>query len=162
MRIPGRPASSGFRPGIFCSPSCEIVELSLPDLAQVDHLQGVLRGETPEHDAGHVAPVFQHRLAVDERGCGDDAGDLGDLLHDPGMIPHRAAVFHEDDVGIDPQDLVAQIGFKAVHHGDDDDQGRDAQKDPGNRDEGDDGNEDLFPSRPQVAQADEKFIGHHR
>jgi hypothetical protein len=78
------------------------------------------------------------------------------------MIPHRAAVFHEDDMGIDPQDFVAQIGLETVHHGEYDDQGRYAEEDPGDRDEGDDGNEHLFPSRPQVAQADEKFIGRHQ
>jgi hypothetical protein len=78
------------------------------------------------------------------------------------MIPHRTAVLHQDDVGIDPQDLVAQIGLEAVHYGQYDDQGRDAEKDSGDRDEGDDGNEHLFPSRPQVTQADEKFIGRHQ
>ncbi len=149
-----------FQAGDIPFPLPEIFQLPLPDLPQIDDLQGIFQRETPEHDAGHIVPVFQHRLAVDERGGGDDTRNFGHLLHHPGMIPHPAAVFHHDDVGIDPQDLGAQIGFKAVHHGDDDDQGCDAQKDPGNRDEGDDGNEDLFPSCPEVAQADEKFIGH--
>jgi hypothetical protein len=78
------------------------------------------------------------------------------------MIPHRTAVLHQDDVGIDPEDLVAQIGLEAVHHGEYDNQGRNAEKDSGDRYEGDNGNEHLFPSRPQVTQADEKFIGRHQ
>ena len=161
MRIPGRSESSGFRPGIDRCPVLQIIELPLPDLTQIDDLQGVFHRETPEHDAGYIVPVLQHRLAVDEGGGCDDAGDLGDLLHNPRIILHPARVIHDDDVGVDPQDLGPQVGFKAVHDGDDDDQGCDTQKDPGNRDEGDDGKEHLFPSCPKVAQADEQFIGHH-
>ena len=82
-------------------------------------------------------------------------------FHNRGVVLHPAAVFHDEHVGVDPQDLVAQVRFEAVHDGDDDDQRRDAQKDPGDRDEGDDGNEDLLPSGPKVAQTGEEFIGHH-
>jgi len=107
-------------------------------------------------DTCYIVPVFQHRLTVNEGSRGDDARNFGHFLHHRGMVAHPASVFHHDDMGIDPQNLGAQISFKTVHYGDDDDQGRDAQKDPGNRDKGDDGNEDLFPSGSEVAQTDEE------
>jgi len=138
----------------------EVLQAALQHPAQVDHVTGVRRREAPHHDTAHAVAVFQHRLAVDERRGGDDPRHGGDLPLDASVVLHGARVLHENDVGVDPEDLVAQFLLEAVHDGQHDDEGRNPQEDACHGDEGDDGNEDLFPFGPEIPKADKKFVGH--
>src|SRR5690606_7357460 len=52
---------------------------------------------------------------------------------------------------------AAQFLFEAVHHRQDDDQRRDADRDPQQRDQRDERHEAAGPAGPQVAQADVEF-----
>ncbi len=61
---------------------------------------------------------------------------------------------------IDPQDFVTKIGFKAVHHGQDNNQCGHTQKNTGNGNKCNNGNKDLLPLGPEITQADKEFVGH--
>jgi len=54
------------------------------------------------------------------------------------------------------QDTVAQLGLEAVHHREHGDQRGDAQGDPQDGGEGDEGNETRAALGPRVAQANEQ------
>src|SRR5262249_52865841 len=70
----------------------------------------------PAHDdAGDVAPHAEHGLAVDERGGGDDTRDAPRLLDLPLPPVEWPPVVHDDDVGVEPEDLVPQLLFEPRH-----------------------------------------------
>ena len=64
------------------------------------------------------------------------------------MILHGSRIFHENNMRIDPQDFVTKIGFKAVHHGQDNNQCGHTQKNTGNGNKCNNGNKDLLPLGP--------------
>ena len=85
-----------------------------------------------------------------------------EFLH-VGAIVVEAAWLAYIDVGLAPENLVAECVLQARHHGQRDDGRHHADGDADGRDERDDGDERLFPLREQVSQRDmqlERQISH--
>src|SRR5665213_1940813 len=57
-------------------------------------------------------------------------------------------------MAVEAEDAAQQLGAKAVHHRHDDDERRHAERDAGQRENGDDGDEALLPPRAQIAEGD--------
>ena len=69
------------------------------------------------------------------------------------MVLHLPRQFHEDDVGIDAEDLIAKLLFESVHNGEDNDQCRNPQEYACNRNNAVDGYKCLLPLGPEVSEA---------
>jgi hypothetical protein len=63
----------------------------------------------------------------------------------------------QDQMAVDAENLVQKFGAKAVHHRHHDNERRDAQHDPKEREAGDNGDEGLFAPSAQIAQRDHPF-----
>ncbi|MHC2692588.1 hypothetical protein ACVME9_005079 [Bradyrhizobium liaoningense] len=76
------------------------------------------------------------------------------LMRSADVLPvgQRRFQWLDQDVAVEPQDLVEQLFAEAVHHGHHDDQRRDAQHDAEKGEPGDDRDESLLPPRPQIAR----------
>jgi hypothetical protein len=99
-------------------------------------------------------------LAEDERGGGDDVRDGCDLLHLFLVVDHRFfhAVVHQDVRG-GAENFGLHVLLEPGHDPDRADQGGDAERNPGNRDDGVEGDGAVASLRAQVPQSDEDFVG---
>ena len=72
-----------------------------------------------------------------------------------GIIRHGLAARQDLDMGIEPEDLLLQLGVEPAHDADDDDQHRDAQRDAQHGNQSD--HRDEGPFGPQVPQRQQQF-----
>ncbi len=131
----------------------------------LQHLQGLgpapaddLQVQTPDHPAGDVPGGRIHHLGVNKGGGGNHPGqrlDLGHFLLGGGEGAPR---FHDQDVGVDAEDLLFQVLVEAGHHPDDHDEGHDPDGNPGRGDEGGKRQEAFLAfDSPQEPQGHEGF-----
>ena len=88
----------------------------------------------------------------------------GVALTTPGTCRTRSAAVVETgqpralaidgEVSIEPEDAADQLGAEPVHHRHHDDQRRDPERDPEQREDRDDRDKPLGPPRPQIAERD--------
>src|SRR5690606_26674046 len=81
-----------------------------------------------------------------------------------GIVIERtgAGVHVDDDVAIDPEDLLEELIAEAVHHGHDDDQRRYAEQDAYERKPRDDRDEALLAPGPEIAKRQHPLEGRER
>ena len=101
-----------------------------------------------------------HGLPLDLRGDRDDAGNFGNLQRQRVEIGNAAPLGGVDtDMAVQPEDATDEFGPEPVHHRHHDDQRRDAKRDAGKREPGDDRDESLGPARAHVAHGQKPLDG---
>jgi hypothetical protein len=81
-----------------------------------------------------------HRVDAEGRDAGH-AGNLRDLVHDRAVLPEVRGVLEHEDVSVDAQDLLAELGLEAAGHAHHGGQRGDAERDPQDREDGPDRDE---------------------
>ena len=136
----------------------EAFERALPDLVGDRGKLGKIGAAHAAHQhAGRVERRGRQRLAFDHRRRQHDAVDLGDPLGDLLPVGQRRFQRLDQQVAVEPEDLVEQFLAEAVHHRHDDDEGRDAEHDAEEREAGDDRDESFLAPRAQIAQRQHPF-----
>ena len=110
--------------------------------------------QNPAHqDAGGIAAVSHHRLLLDIGGGGEHAGKARDLIDL--RPPIRDAPLQTGDGGVrrEAQNARAQLLFETVHDRQHDDEHRDSQGEPEDRDARDQGHESAPGGGAQIPQA---------
>ncbi len=106
---------------------------------------------------------FLRRYSLDERlpfhhGNGEpDAGNTVDPLDEIGIIIQRTINWLHDEMAIDAENSRKKLGTETVHHRHDDDEGRHAQHDAGERKTGNDRDKSLAAARAQISPSDHPF-----
>jgi hypothetical protein len=78
------------------------------------------------------------------------------------VVADHPPQIRNDNMGIKPKDTIAQVFGESCHHRKSDIQGHHANHYPNGRNESDQRNERLAPSRAQITEADEEFVTHEQ
>ena len=100
-----------------------------------------------------LASAWPSISGIAETTPGTSAMRVGDL----GVVGELGVHRLQDEVAVEAEDLVDELGAEAVHHRHDDDQRRDAEHDAEEGEAGDDRDEGLAPARAQIAPGDHPF-----
>ena len=115
-----------------------------------------------EHARAAVALPGGQRLALDDRYGGAHAGHGGDARGDRVVVGEVALHRLHDDMAVDAEDLVEQLGPESVHHRHDDDKRRHAEHDAEEGEAGDHRDEGFLPARAEVAEREHPLEGRER
>ncbi len=119
----------------------------------------VVAAHAAHQHAGGIERRRGERLPLDHRRHQHHAGDLGDAVGDLLPVGERRFQRLDQQVAVEPEDLVEQFLAETVHHRHHDDERRHAQDDAQEREAGDDRNESFLAPRSQVAQRQHPFKG---
>ena len=116
------------------------------------------RTSTPLEVDGPLASAWPSTSGI----AASDAGHLRDARRHVGIVGELRIHRLDDEVTVQPEDLVDELLAEAVHHRHDDDQRHDADHDAEQRQEGDQEAGGVLAARPHVACGDHPFEARER